>query len=231
MRYLVISDIHLGDGTGSDDFKYETFKHASKDESLLDFIDSLKPDTVILAGDIYELWQHKYKAIKKAHKLLCDTFDNKTNSPIKYIKLIGNHDYKLLGKSSYTIQINSGVNIYITHGFQNDKNMTNPFIRFGVWCLGLVEKIIPNIEVVENVFKKSNVSNLIENNTYNYAVSLMNTYPVVICGHTHNQKIYGTEKGLYYNCGTCQHDKFEGIFIDSEKTFDDGLDFIRMVKK
>jgi UDP-2,3-diacylglucosamine pyrophosphatase LpxH len=234
MKYLIISDLHLGDGTGSDDFVYEgNKKHSENDVKLANWIDSLRPDIVILAGDIYELWQHRLKRIKKAHSLLWNTFNNKLKLGYKFIRLVGNHDYQLLGKSTYTITTKSGKKILISHGFQNDKSMKNPFVRFGVWCLGLVEKIIPNIEVVERVFKNSSVSKQIEENTMQYAYSKFNEYNIVVCGHTHDQTAVHFDingNNWYYNTGTCQHGKLEGILIDSDKDYDDGVDFIRMVR-
>jgi len=235
MKYLIISDLHLGDGTKSDDFIYEDYtRRELNDVLLVDWINKLSPDVVILNGDIYELWQHSMRRIKKSHPMLHKLFNNKINPTIKFIRLTGNHDYELLGKTTHTINTKSGQKILVSHGFQNDKSMTNPFIRFGMWCLGWVEKIIPNIESVERVFKKSSVSNKISENTMDYAILNFNKgYDIVVCGHTHVQgqvqySIFGNK--MYYNSGTCQHGKLEGVLIDDEKSYVDDIDFIRTVR-
>ena len=63
---LVISDLHLADGTGTDDFG--NFGVTSERENnLINFINSYNPGKIIANGDIYELWQVKMKKIKIAH--------------------------------------------------------------------------------------------------------------------------------------------------------------------
>ena len=121
----------------------------------------------------------------------------------------GNHDYTLFGKLSYTFVENDRV-VHVTHGFQNDKGMTNPFARLGVWLVGWVEKVFPNIE---NVFSTSKLGDDIVKNTTAYATTLLKTgkYDQVVLGHTHNKGEF--KCGAYLNCGTCQHGKFDYIII------------------
>jgi len=207
MRYLVISDLHLGDGTKSDDFLYKTNKKIKDAETkLISWILKQNADVILLNGDIFEIWQHSMRKIRKEHIKLFTAIEK-----VPYEYIIGNHDYRLFGKMNYTFEMADGRKVIVTHGFQNDKKMTNPMARFGVWCLGWVEKIIPNIESFGNF-----TDSAILKNTTKYAFTLFKTFDVVVLGHTH-ELFLTTDKGkTYANCGTCQHGKTEGIIIDTK---------------
>ena len=91
--------------------------------------------------------------------------------------------------------------------------MTNPLVRSGVWCVGVVEKLIPNIE---NVFTKSKLDSNIVKKTEELAIKLLKKYDRVILGHTHKQiKMFN---GKYFNCGTCQNGRIEYIIVDNNGT-------------
>jgi UDP-2,3-diacylglucosamine pyrophosphatase LpxH len=220
MKYLVISDLHLGDGSYSDDFKYKNSEPIKYfDKKIIKWIEEQEVDVLILNGDIYENWQHSTKSIYRAHTNLINYFKEKLDNE-EAIYIHGNHDYSLVGKTSHILTMNNKEKILIEHGYKNDKNMTNPLVRFGVWCLGLIEKIIPNIDQIKNPFKeKHSIDFEIEKNAYDYAKSKMN-FKYVVLGHTHSL----AEDGHYFNCGTCHHGRLEGVYIDTE------MDFIKLIK-
>ena len=226
MRYLVISDLHCGSNKShADDF-------ADNDKNLIKWINAKiythQIDKIILNGDQTEEWQFRRKDILKGHKVLFDYF-----KLMGVEELIGNHNYKLGGKLTKKITCDNGKKVLISHGFQNDKAMTNPFTRFGVWLMGLIERIKPfkNIDNFADVLYK-NKRSPIDINTERYALDKLNKFDIVICGHTHKQKIMfinqytyrtyakkadkPTPVKIYANCGTCQGGKFQGTILDTK---------------
>lgn len=217
MKYLIISDLHIGDGTGTDDF-------GDNDFQLLSFLSEglweKRFDKVILNGDIYELWQCGMRRIREAHRSICRYLE----SEVRLERVKGNHDYILGGKIKKIIKTKSGKKILITHGFQADGWMNSPIARFLSWCLGKVEKLFPKID---NVFCKPEA---IEEKVRSYAFKKLKEYDVVILGHTHKQKIKKirpiignllrdeiVEKELIYaNSGCCLDGRIEGILLDTE---------------
>jgi len=121
-RFVVFSDLHMGNGGMNDDF--------AKNSHLLDFVLNnyyLKRNyKLILNGDIEELYKFSLKAVAKKWQNIYETF-NKFHQQTGLYKIIGNHDY-LLGYTKelpYKFPIlNSlildykGSNIFIYHGHQ-----------------------------------------------------------------------------------------------------------------
>jgi len=212
MRGLVTSDWHMGDGTMADNFLGQDYK-------VLDFIEKINPDLLVLAGDIFELWQCKMKDIKHAHYPIVNYIDSKYSklSRPEIIRLKGNHDYTLTGQSKLEITTKSGKRILITHGFQNDPWMTSLISRFFTWCYGNVERLTAE----QNIFS---TSKRITNKAHEYAIKQLikpDHYHIVILGHTH---IIGIEDmcrkyirhAVYANSGCCCDNKIQGIFFDTE---------------
>ena len=92
MKILVVSDLHLGNGSKSDDFGYGEAL-VEREQKFLDFIKTQNPDRVYLNGDTYELWQSRWKKVKKVHEKLISVFENDP----KYIRIVGNHDFSIDG--------------------------------------------------------------------------------------------------------------------------------------
>ena len=210
MKALILSDLHMGDGTGSDEFMEQDYK-------ILNFIGSIAPDSLYLNGDIFELWKCKMKNIRSFHYTLTKFVDGEYVHGMIFpevIRIKGNHDYTLFGKMKVEITTKSGKKILITHGFQNDPWMTNPISRFFTWCLGRVEKLIPDID---NVFS---ASKRINNKANEYAMQQLTKYDIVILGHTHKieckQYLILGRFVTYANSGTCTNGKLQGILIDTE---------------
>jgi len=83
---IFISDLHLGDGSRTDDF--------NRDKELLKFLEFTEKEAVelIVVGDLFELWQASMDRILFRHnevvsKLLF------LRSKIKVSYIVGNHDY------------------------------------------------------------------------------------------------------------------------------------------
>jgi predicted phosphodiesterase len=201
-RVLVISDLHLGDGTGSDDFQYKTFRRLKDAEkNLIEWIRNLDVDLLILAGDTEELWQHNQKVIKRVYKEFFSFLKTQT-----YIRIDGNHDITAFGRDSLIIKYKS-MRYFIAHGHQGNPIMLHPLAKIGVRLLAFIEKIIPSIDMMMQLAFKTEVKAEILTDTF--ADTIKSKYDFVILGHSHRLK----SKDNYYNTGTCQHGSFEGVLI------------------
>lgn len=119
-RILIISDMHIGDGS-----KMEGFQN--KDELLLDFLRFAEhhSDTVIIAGDGFDVCQAwSLKRIYRAHRYLMDAMHRLAQQmPVYYIQ--GNHndmprELVVYFPFEYHPALWIGDKIYIEHGHQYD---------------------------------------------------------------------------------------------------------------
>ncbi|MCM8762833.1 MAG: UDP-2,3-diacylglucosamine diphosphatase [Candidatus Omnitrophica bacterium] len=83
---IFISDLHLGDGTRTDDFH--------RDKEFLGFLDFVEKEAkeLIIAGDLFELWQASLDKILFKHKEVVKRLLG-LKKKIKLTYLVGNHDY------------------------------------------------------------------------------------------------------------------------------------------
>jgi UDP-2,3-diacylglucosamine pyrophosphatase LpxH len=123
-RIYVVSDLHMGDGSGSDNF----FPHRQR---FLDFLSMVEKDTnasFIMAGDTFDFWEASHGDIARVYFDLI-----KKLIAMKTLFLVGNHDIDLLGfiglpinipiisMLSVDIQFNrSGRHFRICHGQEFD---------------------------------------------------------------------------------------------------------------
>ena len=90
-KWVIFSDLHIGDGSKKDDFKLNSnlFLRTLQEYYLNgDF-------KVILNGDVEELQKFLIKRIMNAWPQLYNIFDQ-LNQKSAFIKIIGNHDMNLL---------------------------------------------------------------------------------------------------------------------------------------
>lgn len=212
MRILIVSDLHLGNGTRSDDFGFGDDLH-KREQKFLDFLNAQNADRIYLNGDIYELWQARWKKVKKIHDKLITVFENDP----KYIRIVGNHDFSLSGLYTDEISTDSGKRVIILHGFQADPWMNNAFIRFLVWIVGGLERLIsPNIDQSTHIFRRKGKKSMLKERQIKFAAKLLETYDICVLGHTHYHGIDITDNGIYANSGTCQNGKLQGIILDTK---------------
>jgi len=96
-RSVVLSDLHLGDGSKADDFGPS---NGRADVELIQFVEALSSDTtLIIAGDLLELWQAPLWAIKRAHGAALRTLMERAD-----IYVIGNHDKAMIGTKLYGLR-------------------------------------------------------------------------------------------------------------------------------
>lgn len=206
---LVISDLHLADGTGTDDFG-DFGVTSARETSLINFIESYHPGKIIANGDIYELFQVKMKKIRIAHPKMLNFLENDNRVEL----LVGNHDYKINGKMNFKFTTKNNKYGLITHGFEVDKCMKNSISRFFSWILGGIEKLIPNID---NFFARKKFWNqALQNKVRDYAIKKFEKgYDIVICAHCHVPKYENINGKIYANSGACQEGRLEGVLIDT----------------
>lgn len=209
---LVISDLHLGDLSGSDDFTYAGFKKIKEAEKkLIEYIKKVNPRKIILLGDIFEIEQHEIDSIYRAYRNLFKFFKEEIE---EYIIVEGNHDNLNLYTEALTIILPNEQEVFLSHGHQGDNSMSSPWTSFGIKLLGWVEKIFPGIDQlalsVYSLVPKH--KRPIYAKTRAYAKKCLKLYDYVVCGHTHICDI--TLNGRYYNTGTCQGGRFSGVIIN-----------------
>ena len=69
---------------------------------------------------------------------------------------------------------------------------------------------------IDNPEQFTKHQNSADKKTREYAEKKLQKYDIVICGHTHKKMIEKWGSGLYINCGTCMHGKFEGALLDTD---------------
>ena len=123
---IFISDIHLGDKSGSEDFQY--------DKEFLDFLKWTdgKASEIVILGDLYELWQSRLEKIIWKHYEVIQALQAREKK-ITYI--FGNHDFLPFARTQpeYCRQDN----IYAVHGHQFDEynKLGNP-LKSIKWPIG-----------------------------------------------------------------------------------------------
>ena len=97
---VVISDVHLG-------------TYGSRAKELLSYLKSISPKTIILNGDIVDIWQFKKSYFPKSHLKV-----------VKYLMTL----------------LTKGVKIYYVTG--NHDEMLRKFVGFGVGSFEIVNKVV-----------------------------------------------------------------------------------------
>lgn len=218
VEIAVISDVHLG-----------TFGCHAK--QLLTYLNSIEPKTLILNGDIIDIWELNKRYFPKSHlsviKKVLDVAANGT----RVIYITGNHDELLrkfdntaIGNISIVNKLKlhlDGKKAWFIHGDVLDYNArTAKWIsrlggfgynlliqrnRFINWCLTTSGKerysLSKHIKYREKLALK--FLNDFENVTTDLAIE--KGYDYVVCGHSHQPKIVVKEtengKTTYLNSG------------------------------
>jgi UDP-2,3-diacylglucosamine pyrophosphatase LpxH len=121
-RFVIFSDIHLGNGSRIDDFRHNESLFS---EVLMNYYNRRKYN-LVLNGDIEELQKFSIKSIHRRWSSLFEIFDL-FDSDSRFLKIYGNHDFKLLeyDKKDRKYRIHEAVKliynkypIFIFHGHQ-----------------------------------------------------------------------------------------------------------------
>ena len=215
---MVLSDIHLG-------------TYGCHAEELLKYLKSIKPKTIILNGDIIDMWQFSKRYWPQSHMQVVKHFTGQIARGHKVIYLTGNHDemlrkfagfrlgsFQILNKKVLTLQ---GRKAWVFHGDVFDVTMQyskwlarlgavgydllillNTFVNFLLRLAGR-EKISLSKRVKDSVKKAVTFINDFEKTAADIAIS--RGYDYVVCGHIHQPEMreVTTDKGtvMYLNSG------------------------------
>jgi len=214
----VISDVHLA-------------TMASKAKSLLKYLKSIQPKTLVLNGDIIDSWRFSRNYFPKAHLKVIRQLIKMIEHGASVVYITGNHDDVFrkfnntrLGNFSIVNQLELNVanqKIWIFHGDVFDRIIHNSpgLAKFGAAAYGLLTGINRVLNTFLRVFGgkdmilyKSMKNRILNDNkvltNFEKAVAnaaLSKNIDLVICGHTHVpvDKIIENENGQvrYINCG------------------------------
>ncbi len=218
VELAVISDVHLG-----------TYGCHAKE--LLEYLSSIKPKTLILNGDIIDIWQFRKSYFPQNHLKVIKKIISMSSKGTKVYYMTGNHDeflrkftdlhlgnLNLLNKLVLDLD---GKKAWIFHGDVFDASITHAkwLAKLGGWGYDLLILINRFINWVLAKMKKEpySLSKKIKNNVKSAVkfitnfekvcteLAIENKYDYVICGHIHEPKmeVVVNEKGetLYLNSG------------------------------
>ncbi|RZJ72790.1 UDP-2,3-diacylglucosamine diphosphatase [Flavobacterium sp.] len=218
VELVVLSDIHLG-----------TYGCHAKE--LLHYLNSIKPKTLVLNGDIIDIWQFRKSYFPKSHLKVIRKIIDFTSKGTQVYYLTGNHD-EMLRKFSGTnfgnfklddkLVLNlDGKNAWIFHGDVFDASVQHSkwiaklggwgydylilVNRFVNWCLHKFGKEPYSFskKIKGSVKKAVKFISDFENTATELATE--KGYDYVICGHIHEPKIVEVEnrhgKTTYLNSG------------------------------
>ena len=201
---LVLSDIHLG-----------TYGCHAKE--LLHYLKTIKPKTVILNGDIIDIWQFSKRYWPKSHMRIVKHIMEWVSKSTKIWYITGNHDEMLrkfvgfkMGSfriaNKVVLDLDNGKKAWFFHGDVFDVTMQHSKWLAKLGAIGYDTLILINREanfISEKIFHrgKLSLSKKIKN-TVKSAVSFINDfeqtaadiaicnqYDYVVCGHIHQPEI------------------------------------------
>lgn len=201
---LVLSDVHLG-----------TYGCHAKE--LLYYLKTIKPKTVILNGDIIDIWQFSKRYWPKSHMKVVKYLMQWMSKGVKIYYITGNHDETLrkfvgfeLGSLSIVnklvLELDNSKRAWFFHGDVFDVTMQHSKWLAKLGAIGYDTLILINRVanfVSEKVFKKGKLSlskkikNSVKsaikfvNNFEQTAaeIAIDNQYDYVVCGHIHQPEI------------------------------------------
>lgn len=201
---VVISDVHLG-------------TYGCQAKELLQYLKSIKPSTIILNGDIIDIWQFSKRYWPKSHMKVIKYLMNQVSKGVDVHYITGNHDEMLrkfvgfnLGsfsiKNKLLMPLKNGENAWIFHGDVFDVTMKHSKWLAKLGAIGydtliLLNQLFNFISV--HLLKKGKISlsKKIKNsvkkalsyiNDFEQTaadIGIENNYQYVICGHIHHPQM------------------------------------------
>lgn len=194
-KYFIISDLHLGDGRGADNFR-------ENEEALETALENYQEDgyKLILLGDIEEFWQFEMASI-------VDRYENSIYKKIQAFgdeniyRVFGNHDMEwralpdpaknkptgdeIAVEAIKMKNIQGNVRILLVHGHQGSSESDRHYwsSRFLVRLFRLVEPIMRKLGFFSPPpFSLSKIKKDYEQILYSWA---KRSNVILICGHSH----------------------------------------------
>lgn len=204
VEVVVISDVHLG-------------TYGCHARELLHYLKSINPRTVILNGDIIDMWQFSKRYWPKSHMKIVKHLVHWISKGKRIYYIPGNHDEMLrkfagLKMGSFHIvnklllELDNGQRAWIFHGDVFDVVMENSRWLAKLGAAGYDSLILLNRAanfISEKIFRRGKISlskkikdsvksavkfiNDFENTSA--AIGISNKYDYVICGHIHQPEM------------------------------------------
>lgn len=199
VELVVVSDIHLG-------------TYGSHAKELLKYLKSIKTETLILNGDIIDIWQFKKRFWPKSHMKVVKYLIGQATKGTKVFYITGNHDetlrrfsgMKLAGleiANKVSLELN-GKKVWFFHGDVFDSIMQyskwlaklgaisydaliylNVFLNFISRLLGR-GKVSLSKKIKDNVKTAVKYINNFEETAA--ALAIQKGYDYIVCGHIHH---------------------------------------------
>ena len=218
VEVAVISDVHLG-------------TYGCHAKQLVTYLNSIAPKTLILNGDIVDVWQFNKRYFPKSHLKVIKKIMDMAADGVEVVYITGNHDElfrKFSGRTFGNISIVDkkvmdldGKKAWFFHGDVFDVSITHAkwlaklggygysllilINRFINWCLEKMgrEKYSLSKKIKNKVKGAIKFVSDFENTIADLAI--INGYDYVVCGHIHQPKMLIKEtklgKTMYLNSG------------------------------
>lgn len=210
----VVSDVHLG-------------THGCHAKELLNYLKSIKPDMLILNGDIVDMWQFKKSYFPKEHTKVLNRILKMSLSGTKIYYITGNHDETLrkfsdlsIGeihlRDSLSLQI-GGKQHWFFHGDVFDTSVIRLrwLAKLGGKSYDLLVRLNKSVNFIRSFLGQEKVAfSKIIKMRVKEAVKFINDfesqaieagrskgYDVVVCGHVHTPQQRTEGSVLYLNSG------------------------------
>jgi len=211
---VVLSDVHLG-------------TYGCRAQELYRYLKSIKPETLVLNGDIIDIWQFRKRYFPKAHLKVLKQIMAMASKGTKVYYLTGNHDEALRRFSDFTLgnitladklvlDLPEG-KAWIFHGDIFDASIQSAkwLAKLGGWGYDLLILInsLVNWVLIKMGRERYSLSKKIKNSVkkaVTYIQSFENTaaelaieqgYKYVICGHIHQPQMRSVNSAK----GSCQY--------------------------
>jgi UDP-2,3-diacylglucosamine pyrophosphatase LpxH len=180
-RFIILSDLHLGNGGRTDDFK----QNGDMIIRILKYYYLPRDYTLILNGDIEELQKFSLSDIKKRWSGFYEVIDLFERAR-RLVRIVGNHDLTLLleqkagFKARHSLKLNfNGNTLFVFHGHQTSAS----YVKYHRW-IGFILKYLANPLRIRNysVSHDSKKKFKTEERVYNFAAARK---IMAILGHTH----------------------------------------------
>ena len=203
VELVVISDVHLG-------------TYGCRAKELLNYLNTIQPKTLILNGDIVDIWQFSKRYFPNSHMRILKKITSMLSKGTKIYYVTGNHDEMLrkfegfrLGSFEIVNKILldlDGRKTWIFHGDVFDVTMQHSkwlaklggkgydiLIHINTFVNWISEKVLKKGRISLSKKIKSSVKGAIKfiNDFEKTATSIAieNSYDYVICGHIHQPQI------------------------------------------
>ncbi|HHU36720.1 MAG TPA: hypothetical protein GXZ47_05770 [Treponema sp.] len=180
-KYVVLGDLHAGNGGSRDDMA----RNREIVQTLLDRWYLKKDYMLILNGDVEDVNKFRYEAVRRAWPRLFELFFAFEKKGLLR-KIIGNHDFPLLGIRDYPFDLLPGLvlrrnedRLFIFHGHQ----ASDRYVKYGKLSELLIRFLLKPLPIHNTgVSRDSRRRFLTERRVYQ---AVRSSGILGICGHTH----------------------------------------------